>query len=55
MPLKRLCWQAREMIGKLRQEAGGDAIPVSLGDFAGVAVDGAFDLIFLVAAIAVGV
>jgi SAM-dependent methyltransferase len=39
---------SREMIAKLRQKPGGDAIQVSLGDFADVAVDGAFDLIFLV-------
>jgi SAM-dependent methyltransferase len=39
---------SREMIAKLRQKPGGDAIPVSIGDFADVAVDGAFDLIFLV-------
>jgi SAM-dependent methyltransferase len=36
------------MVGKLREKPGGDAIPVTIGDFAHVAVDGAFDLIFVV-------
>lgn len=36
------------MVAKLRQKPGGDAIPVTIGDFADVAVDGAFDLIFVV-------
>ncbi len=33
------------MVAKLREKPGGDAIPVTIGDFA---VDGAFDLVFLV-------
>jgi SAM-dependent methyltransferase len=37
-----------EMIAKLRQKPGGEAIPVSIGNFADVAVEGAFDLVFLV-------
>jgi SAM-dependent methyltransferase len=37
-----------EMIAKLRQKPGGEAIPVSIGDFADVAIEGAFDLVFLV-------
>jgi SAM-dependent methyltransferase len=37
-----------EMVAKLREKAGGDAIPVTIGDFADVGVDGAFDLVFLV-------
>src|SRR6201987_4317654 len=37
-----------EMIPKLRQKPRGEAIPVSIGDFADVAIEGAFDLIFLV-------
>jgi SAM-dependent methyltransferase len=37
-----------EMIAKLRQKPGGKAIPVSIGDFADVAIEGAFDLVFLV-------
>ena len=36
------------MVAKLREKPGGDAIPVALGDFADVGVDGAFDLIFVV-------
>jgi SAM-dependent methyltransferase len=37
-----------EMIAKLRAKPGGAAIPVSVGDFADVAIDGDYDLIFLV-------
>jgi SAM-dependent methyltransferase len=37
-----------EMVAKLRAKPGGEAIPVTIGDFADVAVDGAFDLIFVV-------
>jgi SAM-dependent methyltransferase len=37
-----------EMIAKLRQKPGGEAIMVSIGDFADVAIEGAFDLVFLV-------
>ena len=36
------------MVAKLRGKPGGDAIPVTIGDLADVAVEGAFDLIFLV-------
>ena len=36
------------MVAKLREKPGGDAIPVTIGDFADVPVEGAFDLIFLV-------
>jgi SAM-dependent methyltransferase len=36
------------MVAKLREKPGGDAIPVTIGDFADVAVDGTFDLIFVV-------
>lgn len=37
-----------EMIAKLREKPGGDAIPVTIGDIADVPADGEFDLIFLV-------
>jgi SAM-dependent methyltransferase len=37
-----------EMIAKLRAKPGGGTIPVVLGDMADVAIDGAFDLVFLV-------
>jgi SAM-dependent methyltransferase len=36
------------MVAKLREKPGGDAIPVTIGDFADVGVDGSFDLVFLV-------
>jgi SAM-dependent methyltransferase len=36
------------MVAKLREKPGGDAIPVTIGDFADVAVEGAFDLVFVV-------
>lgn len=36
------------MVAKLREKPGGDAIPVTIGDFADVAIDGAFDLVFVV-------
>ncbi len=36
------------MVAKLREKPGGNAIPVTIGDFADVAIDGAFDLIFVV-------
>jgi hypothetical protein len=36
------------MVAKLRMKPGGDAIPVTIGDFADVAVDGPFDLIYVV-------
>lgn len=35
------------MLAKLRHKDGGNAIQVTLGDFAEVAVDGSFDLIFV--------
>ncbi len=39
---------SEKMIAKLRDKPGGTAIPVTLGDFADVAVEGSFDLIYLV-------
>ena len=39
---------SEKMVAKLREKPGGDAIPVTIGDMADVAVDGDFDLIFLV-------
>ncbi len=36
------------MVAKLREKPGGDAIPVTIGDFADVAIDGTFDLIYVV-------
>jgi SAM-dependent methyltransferase len=35
------------MVAKLRQKPGGDRIPVTIGDFADVPVDGRFDLVFV--------
>jgi SAM-dependent methyltransferase len=35
------------MVAKLREKPGGDAIPVSLGDFADVEVEGAYSLVFV--------
>ena len=35
------------MVAKLREKPGGDAIPVTIGDFADVAVDGTFSLVFV--------
>jgi SAM-dependent methyltransferase len=37
-----------DMVAKLREKPGGDAIPVALGDFAGVPAEGQFSLIFVV-------
>lgn len=37
-----------EMVAQLRKKPGGDAIPVAIGDMADVAVDGAFDFVFLI-------
>ncbi len=37
-----------DMVAKLREKSGGDKIPVAIGDMADVAVDGEFDLIFLI-------
>ena len=39
---------SEQMVAKLRGKPGGDAIPVAIGDFADVAVEGEFDLVFLV-------
>ena len=36
------------MVAKLRSKPGGDAIPVTMGDFADVAVEGEFRLIYVV-------
>jgi len=36
------------MVAKLREKPGGDEIPVTMGNFAEVAVEGAFNLIYLV-------
>jgi SAM-dependent methyltransferase len=38
---------SEEMVTKLREKAGGNAIPVTMGDFAEVGVDGAYSLIFV--------
>lgn len=35
------------MVAKLREKPGGDSIPVTLGNFADVAVEGRYDLIFV--------
>ncbi len=37
-----------EMVEKLRAKPGGEAIPVVIGDFADVAIEGQYDLVFLV-------
>ena len=39
---------SEQMVAKLREKPGGDKIPVVIGDMADVAVDGTFDLAFLV-------
>jgi SAM-dependent methyltransferase len=39
---------SKEMVAKMREKPGGDAIPVTIGDMADVGVDGEFDLTFLV-------
>lgn len=36
-----------DMVAKLREKPGGDTIPVSIGDFADVDIEGSFDLVFL--------
>ena len=36
------------MIAKLREKPGGDGIPVTMGDFADVAVDGTYRLVYVV-------
>lgn len=38
---------SKEMIAKLRDKAGGDRIPVTMGDFAEVGVDGTYSLVFV--------
>jgi SAM-dependent methyltransferase len=38
---------SERMVGKLREKPGGDAIPVTMGDFADVPVDGTFRLVFV--------
>lgn len=38
---------SESMIAKLRAKPGGEAIPVTIGDFADVGVEGEFDLIFV--------
>lgn len=38
---------SEEMVAKLRSKAGGEAIPVTMGDFADVDVDDTFPLIYL--------
>jgi len=38
---------SEEMVAKLREKPGGDSIPVTIGDFADVAVDGAYSLVFV--------
>src|SRR3954468_13261927 len=35
------------MVSKLREKPGGDRIPVTMGDFADVPVEGAFSLVFV--------
>jgi SAM-dependent methyltransferase len=39
---------SREMVERLREKRGGEAIPVSIGDFATTRVDGTFSLVYLV-------
>ena len=36
------------MVAKLREKPGGEAIPVSVGDFADVDIEGSFDFVFLI-------
>jgi SAM-dependent methyltransferase len=38
---------SEEMVAKLREKPGGDRIPVTIGDFADVAVDGTYSLVFV--------
>src|SRR5947207_1750896 len=35
------------MVGRLREKPGGDAIPVTIGDFADVGVEGAYPLVYV--------
>lgn len=39
---------SKAMVGKLREKTGGEAIPVTIGDFADVAVDGTYRLVYVV-------
>jgi SAM-dependent methyltransferase len=39
---------SEEMVARLRSKPGGDRIPVSIGDFADVAVEGEFTLVYVV-------
>ncbi len=39
---------SRAMVARLRAKPGGDAIPVTIGDFATTRVDGTFSLVYLV-------
>jgi SAM-dependent methyltransferase len=39
---------SEKMVARLRAKPGGDTIPVTIGDFADVAVDGRFSLVFVV-------
>ena len=36
------------MVGKLRSKPGGDGIPVTIGDFADVAIEGSYPLVYVV-------
>jgi SAM-dependent methyltransferase len=38
---------SEEMVAKLREKPGGDRIPVTMGDFADVAVEGTYSLVFV--------
>lgn len=38
---------SEKMVAKLRERPGGDAVPVTMGDFADVPVDGEFALVFV--------
>jgi len=38
---------SEDMVAKLREKPGGDAVPVTMGDFADVPVDGTYRLIFV--------
>lgn len=38
---------SQAMVDRLRAKPGGDAVPVTIGDFADVAVDGPFSLVFV--------
>ena len=39
---------SESMVAKLREKPGGDGIPVTIGDFADVAVDGSYALVYVV-------